>query len=575
MTDLWLEASREIEADDAVTDLNLAKMATANIWPFLALAQSEEEFGHRLAIAMDRIERAVPEPSLRDKVISSFAEDYGFYHQGAAEDRADDGGEDDGEHDDEDSPPWEKDASLQVFHAATGKWINVEAAAEPTPGNPQFPTFVPEQGPITGQTGDYPKHPTGADPVDPINQMFPMQPTPWKEIPELWVDRPMNFAPYQNPGNYGKTSAANTMPGHPDHPGHYESEGVETGLGPNPFYFAGGEEGVAGNQQAGFPADVTAPEDREDSRVDFYGAVPPLPSSGSTGDGHPYSNQGNLNTSKESAKDNHGACFDCKQPVYRHGNDWHHLGQPPQNGHSVRLPSDHPWVTARTSSVRHTAPGGGEHAPYEIRSVDGGYAVFNAKGERKNDEPKSKDEARQFQKALYKNVPGASESAEKAASLNHFFAEVSSSDTGPNQGDAGGATPPPPPSMTGGPGSQAMPPMNQARTIPNESVTQNPFPNEPAGGQGGGGAGNAFMGGNPFMGHNIHTANPMTRDRPDMFNPTGVGDEFTERTWEGQTTQSPRQRMEDRNVNTPQRPQEPIHQNTSDGGPRDDEEDED
>ena len=502
MTDLWLEASREIEADDAVTNLNLAKLATANIWPFLALAQSEEEFGHRLAIAMDRIERAVPDPGLRDKVIASFTEDYGFYHEAAAD------GDDEDEEPDGDAEPWEKDASLQVFHAATGEWINVQAAAEPTPGNPQFPTFVPEQGPITNQTGDYPKHPTGADPVDPINQMFPMQPTPWKEIPELWVDRPMNFAPYQNPGNYGKTSAANTLPAHPAHPGHYDSEGVETGLGPNPFYFAGGEEGVAGDQQAGFPADMSAPESRGAEQVDWYGSVPPLNSSGTTGDGHPYSNQGNLNTSKESAKDNHGACFDCKQPVYRHGNDWHHLGQPPQNGHQVRLPSDHPWVQARTSALRTQA-------------------------------------------------------------------EVSSSDMAPAQ-DAGGAAPPPPPSMTGGPGSQAMPPMNQARTIPNESVTQNPFPNEPAGGGGaGGGAGNAFMGGNPFMGHNIHTANPMTRDRPDMFNPTGVGDEFTERTWEGQTTQSPRQRMEDRNVNTPQRPQEPIKQTTSDGGPREDEEDED
>lgn len=66
-------------------------------------------------------------------------------------------------------------------------------------------------------------------------------------------------------------------------------------------------------------------------------------------------------------------------------------------------------------AVRHTAPGGGEHAPYEIRKVEGGYAVFNAKGERKNSEPKSHDAARQFQKALYANVPGAAEEAKKQA----------------------------------------------------------------------------------------------------------------------------------------------------------------
>jgi hypothetical protein len=551
MTDLWLEASREIEADDALTDLNLAKMATANVWPFLALAQSQEEFGHRLAIAMDRIERAVPDDALRDKVISSFTEDYSFYHTAAA-DSDDEDQEPDGDADDK---PWEKDASLQVFHAASGEWISVEAAAEPTPGNPQVPDPTPEQGPVTSQTGTYPQHPTGADPVDPINQMFPMQPSQWKEIPELWVDRPMNFAPYQNPGNYGKTSAA-TMPGHPDHAGHYTSEGVETGTGPNPFYFAGDEEGVAGNQQTGFPADVSAPEDREDSRVDFYGAVPPLVSGGTTGDGHSYSNQGNLNNSKESAKDNHGACFDCNQPVYRHGDEWHHLGQPPQNGHAVRLPSDHPWVQARTGSAK--------QADYKYIHQDGDDWVITQKGTGKVlSRHDSEEKAKESFRAMMMN--------KHSGSLQHT-ADVSSMDMGPDQGDTGAGAPPPPPSMTGGPGSQAMPPMNQARTIPNESVTQNPFPNEPAGG---GGASNPFTSGNPFMGHNIHTADAMTRDRPDMFNPTGAGDEFTERTWEGQVTQAPRQRMEDRNVNTPQRPQQPIRQNTSDSGPRQEEEDED
>lgn len=68
---------------------------------------------------------------------------------------------------------------------------------------------------------------------------------------------------------------------------------------------------------------------------------------------------------------------------------------------------------SRHEGVRHTAPGGGEHAPYRIKKVDGGYAVFNDKGERKNDEPKTHAQAREFQKALYKNVPGARQSAEE------------------------------------------------------------------------------------------------------------------------------------------------------------------
>lgn len=634
MTDLWLEASRDYEADDAEVKLNKAKMVTASLWPFFALASSENDFYHRLALAMDQIEGKIPDGAIREQVIASFREDFDFYRQAAADDDQDE--EPDG--DEDDAKPWEKDASLQMFHEASGEWITVQAAAEPTPGNPEFPTFVPEQGPITNQTGDYPKHPTGADPVDPINQMFPMQPSEWKEIPELWVDRPMNFAPYQNPGNYGKVSAA-TMPTHPDHPGHYTNEGVETGLGPNPFYFAGGEEGVAGNQQAGFPADVSAPESRGADQVDWYGSVPPLPSSGSTGDGHPYSNPGvnkqsaffppqrlsgprdaeilrakrdigfrltqhehdflqqhkreeeerqaqqpqeadpgterdlgprenlpsgpfdwpsrpfeNLHTPnpRESAKDNHGACYDCNQPVYRHGDEWHHLGQPPQNGHSVRLPSDHPWVQARM--------GARKEAEYKYIHQDGDEWVITQKGTGK---VLSRHDSEEKAKASFRAMMQSKHSSLKVA-------DVSSSDMGPDTGDAG--APQAPPSMTpGGPGAEAMPPMNQAMTIPNSSVRQNPFPNEPAGG---GGGANPFTSGNPFMG-SIHTANPMTRDRPDMFNPTGVGDEFTERTWEGQTTQSPRQPMEQRNVNTPQRPMEPIRQTTSDGGPRDEEEDED
>lgn len=49
----------------------------------------------------------------------------------------------------------------------------------------------------------------------------------------------------------------------------------------NPGYFAGGAEGIAGDQQQGF---AQAPsEDPEDEWVDSYGAVPPQQSSGSTG----------------------------------------------------------------------------------------------------------------------------------------------------------------------------------------------------------------------------------------------------------------------------------------------------
>jgi hypothetical protein len=91
-----------------------------------------------------------------------------------------------------------------------------------------------------------------------------------------------------------------------------------------------------------------------------------------------------------------------------------HMGRDAQAQGQVTCPNCGSRSTQRMAMI-HTAPGGGEHAPYTIREVDGGYAVFNEKGERKNKDPKTHDEARQFQKALYMNVPGASESAKESA----------------------------------------------------------------------------------------------------------------------------------------------------------------
>jgi hypothetical protein len=74
----------------------------------------------------------------------------------------------------------------------------------------------------------------------------------------------------------------------------------------------------------------------------------------------------------------------------------------------------HAWHTsARTAGVRHTAPGGGEHAPYRLRRKgDGEWEVVNDRDEVKGTHP-SKEEARDQQQALYANVPGARESAER------------------------------------------------------------------------------------------------------------------------------------------------------------------
>jgi hypothetical protein len=80
------------------------------------------------------------------------------------------------------------------------------------------------------------------------------------------------------------------------------------------------------------------------------------------------------------------------------------------------------------TSTLHTAPGGGEHAPYRIKEEGGKYYVVNDEGEKKDSGYDTYDEAREHQKALYANVPGAAESAKedeaKKSSSLHWPWEV-------------------------------------------------------------------------------------------------------------------------------------------------------
>lgn len=482
MSDLWMEASRDIEADDAQVVMTQAKMAAASIWPFLAQAGTEREFEHRLALAEGRIDLAVPDAVARDHVVTAFREDFKIYR--SLEDSWDTGTAKTAAVATEDQP-------LRIFHEASGTWITAEGAAAPGPANAWNQQGQPEAGPATGETGQFPQHPTGADPVDPINEQYPATPSPWTEN-GIWVDRPMQFNP-------PRTGAA------------YQNEGVQTGPGPNPDFFAGGGEGVAGDQQGGFPVDESLPE--PNTQGDFYGSVPPVQSGGSTGGDVSYSN------GKTAEKDNHGACFDCNQPVYRNGSNWMHLTG--DDKHPVRLSQNHPYVKARQSK-KAAAPRPGMF----FDPVDKSVAMART-------------------------------------------ADVSSSDMGPGNGSGsgGGGTPDMPPSMvSGGPGAQAMP-----MTIPNESVSANPFSNNSGGGGGGGApAGPSQM--PPTMGRFVPRVAEV-RDRPTADNPNGVRDEYDLHNWDKALEQTPRQAPEDRGVNTPQQPGQPINQVSSETmGAEDDEE---
>lgn len=524
MTDLFLEASRDLEAERLTQRCALAKVAVADLWPFLALAESVDEFDHRVALARDHIaDKLGDNHDLLSITLIALKDDFqdvlSLRHETARTAAAE-------------PPVTPLQAGEQFWHAGQQRWIAVRAAADlphqpDTRDNPygqgaNYFENAAEEGPNTGQTGTYAQFPAGPDPVDPLNGMFPMQPSTWAVPPNAtWVERPMNLQP-------GKQSSRPSM-SNLDHVimarsardqttslaswattrvlagAGYVGEGVQNGPGQNPGFFAGGTEGV-GDQQAGYPDDL-AVEDPDDRMNELYGAIPPQPSSGSgQGGAQPYSN-----------------------------------------------PS-----TAR-QSTRHTAPGGGEHAPYRIQKVDGGYAVFNDKGERKNEKPKSKEDAREFQKALYKNVPGASESAKAAAFYDPRDTHVQVIAQGeiPDSSGAGNAPEPPQSMMPGGVGSTAQPPLPAG-----PGSTNNPA--DP------GGADSASKMQMPTMGNRVidpmefaRLAADNIRQRPNDMNPSGVADEYDERTWEGGVNTRPRQPAEDRGINTPQTPRDPIPQASS------------
>lgn len=481
MTDLFTEAARDVEAEHLAERCALAKVAVAELWPFLALAQSTTEFEHRLELARDHIATKV-DPDLMEITTTALKADFVELTGLRGPDpqpepvRATAG-----------TRVTALQPGQQIFHHALQRWITVQAADLPhqpaTRDNPygqgdSYFENAAEEGPATGQTGNYPQFPAGPDPVDPLNSMFPMQPSAWTVPPNAaWVENPMNLTPgagksasrpgVQNldPGRFvARPARGDATTGDQGPQGTsvamqaarrvlagagYVGEGVQNGPGGNPNFFGGGSEGVGGDPQGGYPDDL-AVEDPDDRVNELYGALPPQPSSGSgQGGAQPYSNP-----------------------------------------------------ATRTSSF--FDPG------------DAGVRVV--------------------------------------------------AQTGDTDTSGGGMAPQPPQSMMpGGVGSVAQEPL-----------------------QSGSGMGDAMDPGGADLANKQPTmarrridpimiarmAADNIRQRPSDWNPSGVADEYDDRTWEGAATTRPRQPAEDRAINTPQTPRDSIPQTSSSDIQRDLSEDE-
>jgi hypothetical protein len=75
VSDLWFEASRDVEAESATRALTHAKIATVGVWPFLSVAESDDEFELRLDYAMPRLASLVDGETL-DALLASLREDW-------------------------------------------------------------------------------------------------------------------------------------------------------------------------------------------------------------------------------------------------------------------------------------------------------------------------------------------------------------------------------------------------------------------------------------------------------------------------------------------------------------------
>lgn len=610
---LWTEASRDVEAERAQLRLFEAQQRCADLWPFMALARSQAELDHRLALVRDTLDARIPDPVMQEALIEGFTANFKI---GYADDLNSDTGE--GEEpttsssgfagggsslQDQDGTP-DITASLhqpmQIWHAAKRAWITVTAD---TPPNPAYFSGGPEEGPNTAQTGSYPVEVAGPDPWNPINgklplpptnvippaNRFPAQPQPWSVPADAsWVDNPMRFdsGPHAHQGSVG--------------------EGLSGAQQSNPNYFGQGQVGLQSEEGAGFPVNEALPE--PDERVDMYGNAPSGAGHGNPGypgefagpavnmtippqyvtgaaQGHPEWMKDHLPEPKSShpqwmnmectgglgcdadihkpdcpysphegdrlaARSNVAACATCGHPAYREGKKWHHLDAHLKGDHNVMLDADHPWV----QQMAHSSAMQREANQYIKK--DGDQWVITQKGTGKilshHDSEEKANEA--FSAMEWHKHSGSRQSFVDLARTADLGDMGASPSTTPMQD----TSPPVPPSMTqGAPGAEAMPsPGAGSQNTPTPSV-------------GAGGASSIPTTGtlNPRVAHFFHVGEDMVRSRPSSQNPNGVPDEYSANTWNGPLETHPRQDAGQRGANTPQAPSSPIPQISSSDNP--------
>jgi hypothetical protein len=88
MTDLWTEASRDVEAETRERRFTAARVATAPVWTFLAAAEHPADFENRLAVVADRIDAVCASLAdgaefavLRNEINAAYARDFSILNE--------------------------------------------------------------------------------------------------------------------------------------------------------------------------------------------------------------------------------------------------------------------------------------------------------------------------------------------------------------------------------------------------------------------------------------------------------------------------------------------------------------
>lgn len=105
MSDLWSEASRDYEAEGHAYRMEMAKSASTQLWPFLAVAQSQAEFKDRVALAAQSIQRVASENGVNPRdLLKVFTDRFALLMEakGNPFDKDDDGDSDESDEDNAD-----------------------------------------------------------------------------------------------------------------------------------------------------------------------------------------------------------------------------------------------------------------------------------------------------------------------------------------------------------------------------------------------------------------------------------------------------------------------------------------